>query len=85
MATTAVRMLVTLINAACRRHCVSAFLPADTCISGQLCAGAQVNTVATVFTSRGMQHTEGGWPKEVDPTEAEHVIRYRRKARRHAC
>ena len=41
----------------------------------------QVNTVATVFTSRGMQHTEGGWPKEVDPTEAEHVIRYRRKAR----
>jgi len=37
--------------------------------------------VATVFTSRGMQHTEGGWPKEVDPTEAEHVIRYRRKAR----
>ena len=41
----------------------------------------QINTVATVFTSRGMQHMEGGWPKEVDPTEAEHVIRYRRKAR----
>jgi dynein intermediate chain 2 len=26
-----------------------------------------------------MSHTEGGWPKDVDSTEAEHVIRYRRK------
>ena len=26
-----------------------------------------------------MSHTEGGWPKDVDCTEAEHVIRYRRK------
>ncbi len=26
-----------------------------------------------------MNHVEGGWPKEVDYTEAEHVIRYRKK------
>ena len=26
-----------------------------------------------------MVHTEGGWPKDVDCTEAEHVIRYRKK------
>ena len=26
-----------------------------------------------------MSHTEGGWPKVVDCTEAEHVIRFRRK------
>lgn len=26
-----------------------------------------------------MQHSEGGWPKEVDPTEAEQVVRWRRK------
>ena len=48
----------------------------------QACFDAQVNTVAQAFVARGMQHTEGGWPKEVDHTEAEHVIRYRKKARR---
>ena len=26
-----------------------------------------------------MNHVEGGWPKDVDYTEAEHVIRYRKK------
>lgn len=26
-----------------------------------------------------MQHAEGGWPKEVDPTEVEQVARWRRK------
>jgi hypothetical protein len=26
-----------------------------------------------------MSHVEGGWPKEVDPTEAEQVIRWRKK------
>ena len=24
-------------------------------------------------------HTEGGWPKDVDPTDVEHTIRYRKK------
>ena len=33
----------------------------------------QVNTTAVVTVSRGMNHVEGGWPKEVDHTEAEQV------------
>ena len=33
----------------------------------------QVNTAAVVTVSRGMNHVEGGWPKEVDHTEAEQV------------
>ena len=39
----------------------------------------QVNTAAVVCISHGMSHSEGGWPKEVDPTEAEQVIRWRKK------
>ncbi|KAK9868043.1 hypothetical protein WJX84_000850 [Apatococcus fuscideae] len=39
----------------------------------------EVNTNPVVFTSKVMHHVEGGWPKEVDYTEAEHVIRYRKK------
>ena len=26
-----------------------------------------------------MSHTEGGWPGEIDPTEMEQVLRYRKK------
>lgn len=40
---------------------------------------SQVNTTAVVSVSRGMNHVEGGWPKEVDPAEAEQVVRFRRK------
>ncbi|KAJ0005286.1 hypothetical protein NQD34_011500 [Periophthalmus magnuspinnatus] len=29
--------------------------------------------------SRGMNHTEGGWPKDVDPNEMEQTIRFRKK------
>ena len=39
----------------------------------------QANTQQTHFENRGFAHTEGGWPKEVDPTEIEHVMRYRKK------
>ncbi|KAK9846621.1 hypothetical protein WJX81_007768 [Elliptochloris bilobata] len=39
----------------------------------------EVNTVAVIYANKAMNHTEGGWPKEVDCTEAEHVIRYRKK------
>lgn len=38
-----------------------------------------MNTTAVVFATKAMNHVEGGWPKEVDYTEAEHVIRYRKK------
>ena len=40
---------------------------------------AQANTQQICLRTQGMSHTEGGWPKDVDCTEAEHVIRYRRK------
>lgn len=40
----------------------------------------QVNTNAVVLVNKAMCHLEGGWPKEVDCTEVEQVIRYRRKA-----
>jgi hypothetical protein len=40
---------------------------------------AQANTTAVVLVSSGMSHVEGGWPKEVDHTEVEQVIRFRRK------
>ena len=39
----------------------------------------QVNTNAVMFATKAINHVEGGWPKEVDYTEAEHVIRYRKK------
>lgn len=39
----------------------------------------QANTNAVIYTDTVMSHYEGGWPKEVDFTEAEHVIRYRKK------
>ncbi|GAQ88949.1 Cytoplasmic dynein intermediate chain [Klebsormidium nitens] len=39
----------------------------------------EVNTERFSFGSQGMLHTEGGWPKDVDPQELEHTIRYRKK------
>ncbi|KAK9824062.1 hypothetical protein WJX72_007469 [[Myrmecia] bisecta] len=39
----------------------------------------EANTNAVVFANKAMNHVEGGWPKEVDFTEAEHIIRYRKK------
>ena len=41
----------------------------------------QANTTAVVYATKAVNHVEGGWPKEVDYTEAEHVIRYRKKVR----
>jgi hypothetical protein len=31
------------------------------------------------YKNSGMYHLEGGWPKDVDFTEVEHTIRYRKK------
>eukprot|EP00164_Ancoracysta_twista_P002327 GFYU01003075.1.p1 GENE.GFYU01003075.1~~GFYU01003075.1.p1 ORF type:complete len:570 (+),score=204.31 GFYU01003075.1:231-1940(+) len=39
----------------------------------------EVNTERVVFASQGMNHLEGGWPKDVDASEVEHTIRYRKK------
>ena len=41
----------------------------------------QVNTNPVVLVNRGVLHTEGGWPKEIDCTEIEQVIRYRKRVR----
>lgn len=39
----------------------------------------QVNTERFETETRGINHTEGGWPKDVNPTEIEQVTRYRKK------
>lgn len=35
----------------------------------------EANTIAVIYASKAMSHEEGGWPKDVDYTEAEHTIR----------
>ncbi|XP_072293377.1 dynein axonemal intermediate chain 2-like [Eucyclogobius newberryi] len=39
----------------------------------------QVNTERFETESTGVNHTEGGWPKDVDPNEIEQTVRYRKK------
>ena len=39
----------------------------------------QANTERFESESRGMNHTEGGWPKDINPTEVEQTIRFRKK------
>lgn len=40
---------------------------------------SEVNTVSTTTENRGILHTEGGWPKDVNYLDAEQTLRYRRK------
>jgi len=39
----------------------------------------EANTESFVFANQGVLHKEGGWPKDVDPTDVEHTLRYRKK------
>eukprot|EP00118_Oscarella_pearsei_P004729 m.20661 g.20661 ORF g.20661 m.20661 type:complete len:748 (+) comp28058_c0_seq1:430-2673(+) len=39
----------------------------------------EVNTKRFETESRGMNHMEGGWPKDVNPNEVEQTIRFRKK------
>uniref|UniRef100_A0A8D3AXA6 Dynein intermediate chain 2 axonemal n=1 Tax=Scophthalmus maximus TaxID=52904 RepID=A0A8D3AXA6_SCOMX len=39
----------------------------------------QVNTERVEFSSCGMNHVEGGWPKDINPAELEQTIRFRKK------
>ncbi|XP_018644483.1 axonemal dynein intermediate chain, putative [Schistosoma mansoni] len=39
----------------------------------------EVNTERYRSETHGMNHTEGGWPKDVNPQEPDQVIRYRKK------
>lgn len=38
-----------------------------------------MNTERFESESRGVNHVEGGWPKDVNPEEMEQTIRYRKK------
>jgi hypothetical protein len=38
------------------------------------------NTNEVLFSKHNINHEEGGWPKDVDYAEAEHTIRFRKKA-----
>lgn len=38
-----------------------------------------MNTERSEYTDAGMNHREGGWPKDVDPNEVEQTMRYRKK------
>lgn len=40
---------------------------------------SEVNTERATFESRGINHTEGGWPKDVNLADPEQTTRYRRK------
>jgi dynein intermediate chain 2, axonemal len=46
---------------------------------GKQYALSEVNTVSTTTESRGILHTEGGWPKDVNYLDGEQTLRYRRK------
>jgi dynein intermediate chain 2 len=46
---------------------------------GKQYALSEVNTVSTTTESRGISHTEGGWPKDVNFLDSEQTLRYRRK------
>lgn len=39
----------------------------------------QVNTIRYEMENRGMNHSEGGWPKDINPAEVEQTIRFRKK------
>lgn len=40
---------------------------------------SEVNTMSTTTENRGILHTEGGWPKDVNYQDSEQTLRYRRK------
>lgn len=42
----------------------------------------EVNTAIATFTSTGMSHTDGCWPREIDPTDGEQVARWRKRMER---
>ncbi len=39
----------------------------------------KVNTERFETETKGINHVEGGWPKDVDPSEVEQVMRFRKK------
>ncbi|KAL8430584.1 hypothetical protein Efla_000529 [Eimeria flavescens] len=41
-----------------------------------------VNTGSVSVSGKGMRHVEGGWPKEVDPLDAQEVAKWKKRAER---
>ncbi|KAL7058970.1 hypothetical protein AAHC03_013830 [Spirometra sp. Aus1] len=39
----------------------------------------EINTERLVSETRGINHTEGGWPKDVNCQEPDQVVRFRKK------
>ncbi len=39
----------------------------------------QVNTERFETESRGINHVEGGWPKDINPAEIEQTTRFKKK------
>ncbi len=38
-----------------------------------------MNTERAEFLSQGMNHVEGGWPKDINPSENDQTMRFRKK------
>ncbi|KAK6628851.1 hypothetical protein RUM43_002667 [Polyplax serrata] len=49
---------------------------------GNIMSENQVNTYRVDFADHGMNHLEGGWPKEVDTNDEEAILRFRKKVER---
>lgn len=45
-------------------------------------AATEMNTESAQYASNGMFHIEGGWPKDIDVTDEEQTIRYKKKLQR---
>ncbi|TNJ27904.1 Dynein intermediate chain [Giardia muris] len=41
-----------------------------------------INTHRITVEVKGVEHKQGGWPREVDPSDAEHTTRFRKKVER---
>lgn len=59
------------------------YIPRNPIITSSQCVPEmsehEANTEAVVLATKVMNHVEGGWPKDIDYSEAEHTIRYRKK------
>jgi dynein intermediate chain 2 len=39
----------------------------------------QLNTIRVQYDQHGMNHTEGGWPREINPADEEQTVRFKKK------
>ncbi|GLH09036.1 Cytoplasmic dynein 1 intermediate chain, partial [Gryllus bimaculatus] len=54
--------------------------PVDRSIQmGVMLSEHEANTTRAEYTDRGMNHNEGGWPRDINPLDIEQTTRYRKK------